>query len=124
MRRAYSYISTGAIADGTIYSDKISDEFVNHNIYIEFYPNDTFTASELVDKSTMTGSVTFTATPSDAQVTGVGEEYLTVANGTLTLGTSDYNPPSAEGRVKRIKVVFNTVVGATHYRLIAHSSES
>lgn len=123
MRRAYSYISQGAISEGTAYSGKISDEFDSHNVYIEFYSSANFLESELIDKSTMTGTVTFTATPSDSQNPGVGEEYLALPNGTLTLGTSDYDPPSAAGRVKRVKAVFNTVVGATHFRLIVHSSQ-
>lgn len=115
----YRYESSGAISEGTVYSQKVSNLYNNHHVYIEFYSDSKL--SQVVDKSTMTGSITITATPSDSQNAGVNEEYLSVANGTITLGTSDYNPPSAAGSVKRVKAVFNTVVGATHYKLIVAS---
>lgn len=123
MRNTFKSVSFGSIADGTFYSTSINAETVNHSIYIEFYPNDNFTQSELVPKSSMSGTVTFAATANSSVDAGVGEEYISVPNATLTLGSNDYNIPDPKGLIRRISVTFNSVVGATHYKLIVHSAE-
>ena len=123
MRHTFTVTNQGAVSDGPVYSDQINDECIKHSIYIEFFPNDDFIQSELVDESTMTGTVTFAATPRHSLDAGVGEKYIATPDSVMVLGSSDPVVPHPAGRVRRVRATFSGITGATHYRLIVHSSE-
>lgn len=114
------YISTGEVAAGTVYSQAISADYSKHVISILFYSDSNF--ATLVDKSTMTGTVTFTATNDASNNSGVDEEYGSVQDGELTLGSSTYVRPVVSTQISRVKVDFGSVTGATHYKLIIGSN--
>lgn len=114
------YISSGAISDGTVYSQAISADYSKHVISILFYSDSGLTT--LVDKSAMTGTVTFTATNDASENAGVDEEYGSVQGGVLTLGSSTYARPLVASQMSRIKAFFDSVTGATHYKLIVGST--
>lgn len=115
------YISSGPISDGTVYSQAVNADYSSHVIGILFYSDENL--ANLVDKSTMTGTVTFTATNDAGINSGVDEEYGSVQDGVLTLGSSTYLRPVVSTQISRVKVVFAAVTGATHYKLIVGSTE-
>lgn len=113
------------IADDDYYSARISADFRYHDIYIEFYSSTDFAPANIISKDQLTGTVTFSGTPVDAPNAGVGEEYLSVNDGTLTLGTADYTPANATGLVNRVRVNLSTIAGAgspAAFRLVIKSS--
>lgn len=113
------------IADADYYSARISADFRYHDIYIEFYSSTDFAPANIISKDQLTGTVTFSGTPVDAPNAGVGEEYLSVNDGTLTLGTADYTPANATGLVNRVRVNLSTIAGAgspVAFRLVIKSS--
>ena len=74
----------------------------------------------------MTGSVTIDATDTVTlqDIPGTGEEYGTITNGTIALGTANYTRPNASG-FRRLRVDPTGITGAgaaTHYKLIIKAS--
>jgi len=102
---------SGAISDGPAIQG-IDANLLSHFISILFFTDATQTV--IVDKATMTGGVTF-------ELSEGGDEFATMSDGTLTLGTSQYSRPNASGSYNTAKATFNTVVGATHYKMLVSS---
>ena len=103
---------SGVIADGDAIIN-VEEMYERHQISIRFFTDSTY--ATLVDKSTMTGSVTFTASE-------FGDEFGDVSNnGVLTLGNATYDRPDFVGSVKVVKAAFTSVVGATHYKILVSS---
>ena len=113
-----------SISNDDYYSQAISADYRYHDIYIEFYSSSTFSPASLITKDNLTGPVTFSGTPVSAPNAGIGEEYLSVSDGTLTLGTADYTPATATGLVNRVRVNLNTIAGGSvaAFRLVIKSS--
>ena len=102
---------SGAIADGPAIQG-LDINLLSHFISILFFTD--ATQAVIVDKATMTGNVVF-------EMSENGDEFGTMANGTLALGTSQYNRPNATGSYATAKATFDTVVGATHYKMLVSS---
>ena len=103
---------SGAITDGDAIIN-VEEMYERHQISIRFFTDSTYTT--LVDKSTMSGSVTFTASE-------FGDEFGDVSNnGVLTLGVATYARPDFSGSVRVVKAAFTSVVGATHYKILISS---
>lgn len=105
------FISSGAIADGSAIKG-IDKNLLSHLISISFFTNSAQTV--IVDKATMTGNVVFELSESD-------KEFGTMLDGTLTLGSTQYDRPNASGSYETLRATFNTVIGATHYKIIISS---
>ena len=107
---------SGLIADGTGTKTLDSNSFM-HVISIMFYSDAGL--SVVVDKANMTGDVIF-------EMSETGEEFATMTNGTLALGTTQYSRAEGVGSYKEARVTFDTVAGggATHYRMLVASSAS
>ena len=83
-----------------------------HFIAILFFSDENHAV--VVDKATMTGSVTFV-------ISEDGREFGTVSDGLLTLGSSMYNRPSTNASAEQVKATFSSVAGATHYEILVSS---
>lgn len=102
----------GAILDGSALVN-VEEMYERHQISIRFFTDDTY--ATLVDKATMSGTVTFTASE-------FGDEFGDVSNnGILTLGTATYSRPDLTGSIKVVKADFGSVVGASHYKILVSS---
>lgn len=102
---------SGAIADGPAITG-MDVNLQSHFISILFYTD--ATQAVIVDKATMTGTVVF-------EMSENGDEFGTMPDGTLALGTSQYNRPNALGSYNTARATFTTVVGATHYKMLVSS---
>lgn len=102
---------SGAIADGPAIQG-LDINLLSHFISILFFTD--ATQAVIVDKATMTGNVVF-------ELSEDGNEFGTMIDGTLTLGVSQYNRPIASGSYTKARATFNTVVGATHYKMLVSS---
>lgn len=105
---------SGAIADGPAIQG-LDVNLKSHFISILFFTD--ATQAVVVDKATMTGNVIF-------ELSEGGNEFATMSDGTLTLGTSQYSRPNASGSYSNARATFNTVVGATHYKMLVSSFAS
>lgn len=101
----------GAIADGPALKG-VDTNLENHYVSIRFYSDSGF--RNIVDKATMTGTVT-------VEMSEIGDEFGTVSDGTITLGTTQYNRPNSSGSISQVRATFNTVTGATHFRMLVSS---
>lgn len=113
-----------SVANGDYYSEAISGDFRYHDIYLEFYSNTSCNAESLIGKDQLTGTVTITASPLTSDNETIGE-FLSVTDGSLTLGTADYTPAMTVGLVKRVKVTLATIAGAgspVAFKLVIKSS--
>lgn len=102
---------SGAIADGPAITG-LDINLLSHFISILFFTD--ATQAVIVDKATMTGNVVF-------ELSENGDEFGTMSDGTLTLGTTNYSRPNAGGSYSTARATFNTVVGATHYKMLVSS---
>ena len=112
--KSQRYFQPGSIADGPAFKG-IDENLSAHTISIVFYTNSAFTVA--VDKATMTGNVVF-------EMSETGEEFGTMPEGTLTLGTTTYDRPNTIGSYSKVRATFNAVTGASHYKMLISSFEN
>ena len=98
----------GAVADGDFLRG-VDSGHPNHIFSIVFYTDNTYRTP--VAKAGMSGTVTFT-------LSETGEEFGGMTNGTVTLGAAMYDRPFASGSYNTASAVFDSVVGATHYKIL------
>ena len=97
----------GAVADGDFKTPEVGMHNFEHYASIEFFTDDTY--STIVDKATMTGTVTVKASEQ-------GKEYGEMYSGVITLGTSDYDRPNAAGSYLDALINLDSVTGASHFQ--------
>ena len=107
----FRYETKDAIASGDAISPDIGNAYERHYISFTFFTDDTYAVE--VDPATMTGTI-------DVEASETGTVYGVATNSPITLGAA-YPRPNLASSVKKIKATFNTVVGATHYKMLVSS---
>ena len=97
-----------AVVNGDFVSPDVGMHNFEHYASIEFFTDDTY--STIVDKATMTGTVTVKASEQ-------GKEYGEMFDGVIALGTSDYDRPNAAGSYLNATVTLDSVAGASHFQV-------
>jgi len=106
-------ISKGAIPAGDLLLT-LPTHAERHYASVDFFNDAALTSP--VDKATMSGTVTF-----EVSENGLDFSYGSVNNGVLTIGTTSYNRPYFSGSILKMKVNFNSVVGASHFKIVVAS---
>lgn len=113
------YELSGAITgNGKVHTlEGVDRRFERHYFTIEFYADSELT--NFVSNANLTGSVTL-----DIAVTG--DQFFTVSNGTIVLGTDNYDMPTAQGSYNTYRLDLNGITApatATHFKLLANVYE-
>lgn len=105
----------GSVLEGDVILGVPSLVSFTHVISIVFYNNEEMLAEHVVDKSSMTGTLTFSASET-------GHEYTLFNEPSIVLGTTDYERPTAFGSYSNFKMQMSGVSGATHYTICIASA--
>lgn len=104
----------GTIVEGTVQLFATDLKLSTHVVSIVFYNNEAMLPEHAVDKASMSGTCTFSASET-------GVEYTPLTNPTITLGTTDYERPTAQGSYEDFRMDMASVTGATHYKVLIAS---
>ena len=105
---------TGEIAAGDAISPDIDQELNQHIISIVFYSDAGLTNP--VGTGAMSGVVL-------VEVSETGEDYATIINGTIALGSPSYDRPNVGTQILKVRAQFLAVTGATHYKILVKSED-
>lgn len=100
------YLIEAPVSNGEFLSPSISQVLERAYISITFYSDEYKTPV-----TPSSGNATFTATDD-------GFNYGSVDSGVVDVTRPDYDRPNFSGRVSKVKLSLDSVVGATHFRAI------
>ena len=99
-------------ADATLYTDDISGEYGQFQVYVEFFSDSAATTPV----TPTAGTVTIAGTPN-------GTHYLAATNPVITAttvisnGLATYTPPTMSGQLKKGRVIFAGITGASYAKV-------
>ncbi len=105
----------GNVMEGSVILGVPSLVSFTHVISVVFYNNEEMLAEHVVNKNSMSGTLTFSASET-------GHEYTPLNEPSITLGTTDYERPTAFGSYSNFKMQMSSVAGATHYTVCIASA--